>query len=165
MWELDNKKVWAPKNWFFRTVVLDKILKSLLESKEIKPVNPKGNWSWIFTGRTDAEAETPILWPFDVKSQLTGKDPDAGEDWRQKEKGITGWDGWMASLTWWTWVWTNSRRWWRTGKPGVLQSTGSQRVRLNSATAQQCRKKKYSKMLRVCLFIFIFNFILFLNFT
>ena len=98
MWELDNKKVWAPKNWCFRTVALEKTLKSLLESKEIKPVNPIGNWSWIFTGRTDAE--TPILWPSDVKRQLIGKDPDAGKDWRQKEKEMTedemaGWHHWL----------------------------------------------------------------------
>ena len=87
MWELDCKESWVPKNWCFWTVVLEKALKSLLDYKEIKPVNPKGNQSWIFIGRTDAEAETPILWPPDVKNWLTGKDPDAGKDWRQEEKG------------------------------------------------------------------------------
>ena len=78
---------WEPKNWCFWTVVLEKALESPLDSKEIKPVNPKGNQPWIFIGRTDAEGEAPILWPLDVKSWLTGKDPDAGKDWRQKEKG------------------------------------------------------------------------------
>ena len=85
MWKLDHKDGWLPKNWCFRIVVLEKILESSLDCKEIKLVNPKGNQPWIFTGRTDAEA--PILWPLDGKSQLIGKDPDAGKDWRQKEKG------------------------------------------------------------------------------
>ena len=91
---------------------------------EWKPVHPKGNQPWIVIGRTDAEAEAPILWPPDAKSQLIGKEPDAGKDWRQEDKGETGWDGWMASPTQWTWVWANYGRWWRTGKPGVLQSMG-----------------------------------------
>ena len=86
---------------------------SLLYSKEIKPVHPKGNQSWIFIGRTDAEAEAPILWPCDMKSQLIGKDPDAGKDWGQEVQGATGWDGWIASLTQWTLVWANSREAWR----------------------------------------------------
>ena len=86
MWALDPKESWALKNWCFQTVVLEKTLKSPLNSKEIKPVNPKGNLSWIFIGRTDVEA--PILWPCDAKSQLIGKDSDAGKDWRQ-EKGMT----------------------------------------------------------------------------
>ena len=77
------------KNWCFQIVVLEKTLESPLDSKEIKPVNPEGNQLWIFTGRTDAEAEAPILWPPDVKSQLIGKDPDAGKDWGQEEKGET----------------------------------------------------------------------------
>ena len=80
MWELDHKEGLAPKNWCVWTVLLEKTLESLLDSKEIKPVYPKGNQSWIFIGRTDAEAEVPILWPPDVKSQLIGKDPDAGKD-------------------------------------------------------------------------------------
>ena len=88
-WELDHKESWASKYWWFWTVVLEKTLKSPLNCKEIKPVNPKGNQSWIFIGRTDVEAETPILWPPDVKNWLNGKDPDAGEDWGQKEKGTT----------------------------------------------------------------------------
>ena len=89
MWKLDNKQSWAPKNWCFRIVVLEKTLESSLDCKEIKPVNRKGDQSWIFIGRTDTEAETPILWPHDAKSLLTGKDPDAGNDWGQEEKGMT----------------------------------------------------------------------------
>ena len=88
MWELDHKESWVPKNWCFWTVVLEKTLQSPLDCKEIKTVNPKGNKSWIFIGITDAEAETPILWPSDLKKWLTGKDPDAGKDWMQ-EKGKT----------------------------------------------------------------------------
>ena len=99
MWELDHKESWAPKNWIFWTVVL-KILESPLDYKEIKPVSPKGNQSWIFIGRTDAEAEAPILWPPDVKNWLIGKDPDAWKDGRHKEKGTTenemvGWHHWL----------------------------------------------------------------------
>ena len=86
MWELDYKESWVPKNWCFWTVVLEKTFKSPLDSKEIQPVHPKGNKSWIFIGRTAAEAETPILWPPDV---AIWKDPDAGKDWRQEEKGTT----------------------------------------------------------------------------
>ena len=108
--ELDPEERWAPKNWCFWTVVL-KTLESPLDCEEIQPVNPKGSQSWIFTGMTDAEAEAPILWPPDAKSQLIRKDPDAGKDWRQEEKGMTGWDGWMASLTPWTWVWASSGIW------------------------------------------------------
>ena len=89
MWELDSKEGWAPKNWCFWTVVLKKTLENPFHCKEIIPVNPKGNQSWIFIGRTDAEVEAPILQPPDVKSQLTGKDPDAGQEWRQKEKEAT----------------------------------------------------------------------------
>ena len=87
MWELDYKESWVPKNWCFWTVMLEKTLESPLDRKEIKPVNPKGNQSWIFIGRTDAEA--PILWPPDAKSWLIGKDPDAGKDWGQEEKETT----------------------------------------------------------------------------
>ena len=89
MWELDHKVSGEPKNWCFWTVVLEKTLESPLDCKEIKPVHPKGSQSWIFTGRTDAEAETPILWPPNVKNWLLGKDPEAGKDWRQEEKGTT----------------------------------------------------------------------------
>ena len=148
MWKLDHKEGWALNNWCFKTVVLDKTLECPLDTKEIRPVNPKGNQPWIFIGRTDAEAEAPILWSPNVKSWLSGKDPDAGKDWRWEEKGMTedemvgwyhrlnghesatwckelthlkipwcwerlkaggkgnnrGWDGWMASLTRWTWI-------------------------------------------------------------
>ena len=99
MWELDHKEGWAPKNWCFWTVVLEKTLQSPLDCKEIKPLNPKGNQSWIFIGRTDAEAEAPMLWPPDAKSQIIRKDPGAGQDWRQEEKGmiedeLVGWHHW-----------------------------------------------------------------------
>ena len=89
MWELDHKEGWAPKKWYFQTVVLEKTLESPFDSKEIKPVNPKGNQSWIFIGMTDAEAEAPILWPPDEKSWLIRKDLDAGKDLGQVEKGTT----------------------------------------------------------------------------
>ena len=89
MWELDSKESWAPKNWCFWTVVLEKTLESPLDYKDIQPVHPKGNQSWIFIGRTDAEAEIPILWPPDAKNWLIGKDSDAGKGLRQEEKGTT----------------------------------------------------------------------------
>ena len=89
MWELDYKESWVPKNWWFWTVVLEKTLESPLDCKEIQSVHPKGNQSWMLIRKTDIEAETPILWPPDVKNWLTGRDPDAGKDWRQEEKGIT----------------------------------------------------------------------------
>ena len=103
-------------------------LLSPLDSKEIQPVHSKGNQSWMFIGRTDAEAETPILWPPDVKNWLIWKDPDTEKDWRWEEMGTTRWDGCMTSLTRWTWVWVSSGSWWWTGRPGVLQSMRSQRV-------------------------------------
>ena len=167
MWESDHKESWAPKNWWFWTVVLEKTLESPLDSwissatlwicvwassrswwwtgkpgvlqfmdlQMSKPVNnPKGNQSWIFIGRTDAEAEAAILGPPDAENWLTGKDLDAEKDWRRDEKGMTGWDGWMSSLTQWTCVWASSGSWWWTGKPGVLQSMESQRVGHNWAT-------------------------------
>ena len=89
MWELDYKESWAPKNWCFWIVVLEKTLERPLDCKVIQLVNPKGNQSWIFIGRTDAEAEIPVLWPPDAKNWLVGKDPDAGKDWRREEKGMT----------------------------------------------------------------------------
>ena len=100
MWDLDHKESWEEKNWCFWTVVLKKILESPLDCKDIKPINPKGIQPWIFIGRTDAKAETPILWPPGVKNWLTWKDPDDGKDWRQEEKGITGdemagWHHWL----------------------------------------------------------------------
>jgi len=126
MWELDHKESWALKNWCFWTVELEKTLESPLDCKEIQPVHPKGNQSWMFIGRIDAEAATPILLPPDMKNWLFGKDPDA-----EKE------DGWMASPTQWSWVWASSGRWWRTAKPGVLQSMGLQRVGHDWETEQQ----------------------------
>ena len=89
MWKLGHKEGWLLKNWCFWTVVLEKTLESPFNRKEIQPVNPKGNQSWVYIGRTDAEAETPVLWPCDAENWLTGKDPDAGRDWRQEEKGTT----------------------------------------------------------------------------
>ena len=100
MWELDHKESWAQKNWCFWTVVLEKTFKSPLDCKETQPVHPKGNQSWIFIWRIDAEVEAPILWPPDMKNWLIGKDPDVGKDWRQEEKGMTedekvGWHHWL----------------------------------------------------------------------
>ena len=101
MWELDHKEDWTPNNWCFWIVVLDKTLESPLESREMQPVHPKGGQSWVFIGRTDAEAETPILWPPDVKNWLIGKDADAGKDWGQEEEEATedemvGWHHWFS---------------------------------------------------------------------
>ena len=136
MWELNYKESWATKNWCFWTVVLEKTLESPLDCKEINPVHPKGDQSWVFIGRTDVEAETAILWPPDVKSWLIGKDPDAGRDWGQEEKGMTedetvGWHHWLNrhGFGWapgvgdgqggleksWTWLrdWTELNTWLR----------------------------------------------------
>ena len=139
MWKLDHKEGWAPRNWCFQTVVLDKTLESPLDCKEFKPVNPKGNQSeYSLKELTDFEAEALILWPPGAKSPLIGKDPEAGKDWGQGGKGGNrGWDGWMASSIQWTWIWANSGRQWRAGKPGVLQSMGSQRVGHDLATEQK----------------------------
>jgi len=134
MWELDHKESWEPKSWCFWIVVLEKTLESQLDCKEIKPVNHKGNQSWIFIGRTDAEAEAPMLWPPDVKNWL--KAGAEGED--------RGWDGWMASFTHWTWVWARSGTWWWTMKPGMLQSIGSQRVRHDWVTELNWTDDKYT---------------------
>ena len=130
MWELDYKESWALKNWCLWTVVLEKTLESPLECKEIQPVHPEGNQSWIFIGRTDAEAEAAIFWLPDAKTWLTGKDLHAGKDWRQEEKGMTGddMDEWHHQL--------DGHEFEQApevgdgqGKPGMLQSMGSQRVR------------------------------------
>ena len=133
IWELDHKEGWAPKNGCFWIVVLEKTLESPSDSKEIKPVNPKGNQSWILIGRNDTEV--PILCPPDAKSWLIRKDPDAGKDWMQDEKGIAEDEmvGWHHRLNGHEFE-QGSRRWWRTGNPGVLQSMGSQRVRHDWAT-------------------------------
>ena len=117
IWELDYKESWALKNSCFWTVVLEKTLESLLDCKEIQPVYPKWNQSWIFIGRTDAEAETPIVWPPDAKYW---KRPWFWERFKAGEGDDRGWGSWMASLTRWTWVWESSGSWWKTGKPGVL---------------------------------------------
>ena len=128
MWELDCEESWALKNWCFWTVVLEKTLESPVDFKEIQPINPKGDQSWVFIGRTDAKAETPILWPPHVKSWLIGR-PWCWEGLGAGGEGADrGWDGWMASPTQWTWVWVDSSSWWWTGRPGVLRFMGSQRV-------------------------------------
>ena len=129
--EWDYKESWAPKNWCFWTVVLEKTLESPVDCKEIQPAHPKGNQSWVFTGGTDVKAETPILWPPDAKCWLIWKDPDAGKDWRQEEKGTTE-DEMVGRHHQHNGV--NSGSWWWKGRPGVLQFMGSQRVRHNWAT-------------------------------
>ena len=141
MCELDHKESWVLKNWCFWTVVLEKTLESPLDCKEIKLVNPKGNQSWIFIGRTDAEAETPIRWQW-CKELTHWKRPWGWERWKAgQEVDDRGWDGWMASPTRWTWVWASSRGWWRTGKPGVLQFMGWQRIRHNWVTELTSSRK------------------------
>ena len=144
MWELDYKESWALKNWCFWTVVLEKTLESPLDCKEIQPVHFKGNQSWVFFERNDAKVETPILWPPYAKSWLIGKDSDAGRDWGRRSKGTTGWDGWIASLIQWTWVWVNSGSWWWTGKPGVLRFMGLQRIGHDWATELNWRLNLFS---------------------
>ena len=129
VWELDHKESWALKKWYFWTVVLENTFESPLDCKEIQTVHPKGNQSWIFMGRTDAEAETPMIWPPDAKNCLHLKRPWCWERLKAGREGDDrGLDGWMASPTQWTWVWVNSGSWWWTGRPGVLQSTVLQRV-------------------------------------
>ena len=133
LWDLDHKEGRTPKNWCCQTVVLEKTPESPLDCKEIKLVKLRGNQPWIFIRRTDAEAL--VFWSHNAKSWLIGKVPDAGKDWGQEEKGVTEDEiGWMASPTRWTGIWANSRRLCRTGKPGVLQSMGSQRIGHNWAT-------------------------------
>ena len=145
MWELDHKESWAPKNWCFSTAMLEKTLESPLDCKEIKPDHLKGNQSLTFIRRTDAEAEAPILWLPDVKNWILGKDPDAVRLKLGGEGDHRGWDCWMVSLTQWTWVWVGSRSWWWTGKPGVLQSMGSQRVGHDWATDLNWTELKLAK--------------------
>ena len=134
MWELDYKESWELKNWCFWTVVLEKTFESPLDCKEIQPVHSEGDQPWVFFGRTDAKAETPVLWPPHAKSWLIGKDW-CWEGLGARGKGDDrGWDGWMASPTRWTRVWVKSGSWWWTGRPGVLWFMGSQRVRHDWAT-------------------------------
>ena len=134
MWELDCEENWAPKNWCFWTMVLEKTLESPLDCKEIQPVHPRGDQSWLFIGRTDAEAETPILWP--PREELTHwKSPRCWEGLGAGGEGDDrGWDGWMASPTRWTWVWVSSGNWWWTGRTGVLWFMVLQRVGHNWTT-------------------------------
>ena len=136
IWELEHKEGWTLKNWCFWIAMLEKTLEGPLDCKEIKSVNPKENQSWIFIGRTDVETEAPILWPSDSK-RTHRKRPWCRERLREGREGDNRrWDGWMTSSTQWTGAWANSGRQWRTGNPGVLQSTRWQEVRHNLATEQ-----------------------------
>ena len=119
MWELDHKEGWAPKNWCFWTVVLEKTLESPWDSKKIKPVNPKGNQPWIFHCKDWCWSWSSNTWPPDTKSWL-GERSQCWERLRAWERGDREWDGWIALQTQWTWIWANSRRQWRTEKPGML---------------------------------------------
>ena len=128
------KESWAPKNWCFWTVVLEKTLESPLDSKEIQPVHPQGNQSWIFIERTDAEAENSNTLATWCEESTHWKRPWCWERLKLGEGDDRRWEGWMASWMQWTWVWVNSGSWWSTGKPGVLQSMGLQRVENDWAT-------------------------------
>ena len=156
MWELDHEKGWALKNWCFWTVVLEKTLESPLDCKEIQPVHPKGNQSWIFIARTDAEAETPILWPPDAKNWLIRKDPDAGKDWRREEKGMTEDEmvGWHHPL--------NGHKFEQTPGDGDGQGSlacrspwGSQRVEYDLVTEQQQVHFDFTSLALVCQILFL----------
>ena len=135
MSELEHKERWAPKNWCFGTVVLEKMPRGPWTARQSNQSVLKEIFIGIFIGSTDAEAEAPILWPPDEKCRLTGKDPDARKDWRQEEKGTTENEmvGWHHRFDW-TWVWASSGSWWWTERPGELQSMGLQRVGHNRAT-------------------------------
>ena len=157
MWELGHKEGWVPKNWCFWTVVLEKTLESPLDCKEIQPVHPKGNQSWIFFGRTDAEAETPILWPLMWRTDSL-KRPWCWERLKAgRERDNREWDGWMTSLKWWMWVWVGSGSWWWIGKPGVLQSMRSQKVGHDWVTKLNWTELSFDFQLLLFL-IWIFNF-------
>ena len=135
MWELDYKESWALKNWCFWTVVLKKTLESPLDCKEIQPVHPKGNQSWVFIGRIDVEAETLNTLATWHRELTHLKRPWCWERVRAGGEGDDrGWDGWMASPTQWTWVWVNSGSWWWPERPGVLQPMGLQRIGHDWAT-------------------------------
>ena len=145
MWELDCEESWAPNNWSFWTVVLEKTLESPLNCKEIQPVHPKGVQAWVFIGRTDAEAETPVLWPPISEELAYWKRPWFWEGLGAGAEGDDRWDGWMASPTGWAWVWVNSGSWWWTGRPGVLRFMGSQRVRHDWATELNWTERQSSE--------------------
>ena len=139
--------------------MLEKTLESPLDCKDIQPVHPKGNQSWIFIGRTDAEAETPILrLPDAKKSDSLEKTLMLGKIEGRRRRGDWGWDGWMASLTQWRWVWTSSESWWWTVKPGVLQSMGSQRVRHDWVTELNCTERLWIKPKPTTLTLYILFF-------
>ena len=149
LWNLDHKKSWVPKNWCFWTVVLKKTLENPLDCKKIQPVHPKENQSWIFIGRTDVEAETPILWLPDTKSWLIWKDLDSGKDWRREEKGrkrMSWLDGITDSMDM---SFKMSGNCWWTGKPGVLWSLGSQRARHDWANELNWNTRKWQGNLEV----------------
>ena len=140
MWELGHKESWVQKNWCFWTVVLEKTLESPLDIKEIKPVHPKGNQSWIFIGRTDAEAETPILWPADVKGWLIWNDPDVGKDWRPEEKGTTedemvGWHHWLDGHEF-------------EQAPGVADEQGAWCAAVHGVTKSRTRLSDWTELIR-----------------
>ena len=135
LWELDCKESRAPKNWCLLTVVLEQTPESLLDSKE---VNLKGDQPWIFTGRTDAEAKTPVFWSSDATADSLETSLMLGKIAGRRRRGQQRWDGWMTSLMQWTWTWANFGRWWGTGRPGVLQSMGSQRVWPDWETTTTC---------------------------
>ena len=124
MWDLDHKESWVPENWCFWTVVV-KTPESLLDCKEIQPVHPKGDQSWVFIGRIDAEAETPILGHLIQRTESLEKSQMLGRLKVGGEGDDRGWDGWMASLTQWTWVWASSGSWWWTGRPGMAAVHGA----------------------------------------
>ena len=127
MWELDYKESWVLKNWCFWTVVLEKTLESPLDCKEIQPIHPKGYQSWVFSEGLMLKLKLHYFGHL-MRRTDSLEDPDAGKDWRREEM-TRGWDGWVASLTQWIWVYMNSGSWWWKGRPGVLWFTGSQRVR------------------------------------
>ena len=152
MWRLDCEEGWAPKNWCFWTVVLEKTLESPLDSKEIQLVHSEGDQPWDFFGRNDAKAETPVLWPPHAKRLWCWEGMGAGGEGDDR-----GWDGWMASPTRRTWVWVNSGSWWWTGRPGMLRFMGSQTVGHDWGTELNWKLER-SSMYRSVKLILIFWF-------